>query len=94
MRNTVSRLSKDCPPALPIGPAKAQELVQLGINSLDDLRARQDLLSPAQQIGLEHFDDFEARIPRSEIGEIFSKFTAAISQLDTKYRATVCGSYR
>jgi hypothetical protein len=58
------------------------------------LRARQDLLTPAQQIGLQHFADFEQRIPRDEISEIFSKMKAVIKELDAGYRATVCGSYR
>ena len=76
------------------GPAKAKDLISQGIKGLEDLRSRPDLLSPAQQIGLALFADFETRIPRREVGQLFAKAKAVISQLDDGYRAAVCGSYR
>ncbi len=77
-----------------IGPAKAKELVDQGITTLDDLRRHQDKLNKAQRIGLKHFDDFEKRIPRSEIQEVEKRIRKTLNFLDTKYLATVCGSYR
>ena len=53
-----------------IGPAKARELFDAGIISVEELKKNQDSLTPYQKIGLKHFEDFELRIPRDEIGEI------------------------
>ena len=41
-----------------------------GITSVEELKKNQDSLTPYQKIGLKHFEDFELRIPRDEIGEI------------------------
>ncbi len=76
------------------GPAKAKDLISRGIKDLEDLRSRPDLLNPAQQIGLALFADFETRIPRREVVQLFAKSKAVIGQLDDGYRAAVCGSYR
>jgi DNA polymerase/3'-5' exonuclease PolX len=51
-----------------IGPAKAKELVETHkIKSLDELKAKKNLLTNAQQIGLKFYDDIELRIPRDEM---------------------------
>ena len=47
-----------------IGPAKAKELFDSGITSIEDLKHNQDGLNKSQKIGLKHFEDFELRIPR------------------------------
>ena len=77
-----------------IGPAKAKILVDAGFNTIQDLRDNPDSLSKAQKIGLKHFDDFEKRIPRLEIQEIEELLSKHILNLDNKYTATICGSYR
>ncbi len=77
-----------------IGPAKAKDLVDSGINSIEDLRQNQDSLTKAQKIGLKHFEDFEKRIPREEISEIESIIKQELKGLDPKYKGTICGSYR
>ena len=56
-----------------IGPAKARELFDSGIHSVEDLKKNQETLTPYQKIGLKYFEDFELRIPRDEIGEIENK---------------------
>jgi DNA polymerase beta len=50
-----------------IGQAKAMELIELGILTIDDLRGRMDLLNDVQRIGLQFYDDLEKRIPRKEM---------------------------
>ena len=50
-----------------VGPKKAQAFINLGINSLDELREQQDLLTTSQKLGLQYFDDLQLRIPRAEI---------------------------
>lgn len=77
-----------------IGPAKARELLDLGINSVEELKERQDLLTKGQKIGLKHFEDFELRIPREEISQIESLALKNIKQIDEAYQITICGSYR
>jgi len=77
-----------------IGPAKARDLYTEGIRSLEDLKKHDNKLSHAQLIGLEHFEDFELRIPRKEISEIFDRMKTLADGLDSNYEMTVCGSYR
>lgn len=77
-----------------IGPAKARELYDSGISSIDDLKTHPESLTKGQKIGLKHFQDFELRIPRQEISQIEQKATSLIKSLDDKYQITICGSYR
>ncbi|KAF7283656.1 DNA polymerase beta-like [Rhynchophorus ferrugineus] len=77
-----------------IGPAKAQKLVDSGIKTLDQLSKHQNLLSHHQIVGLKYFDDFEKKIPRTEIEEIEKILKEEISKLDSRYTITICGSYR
>lgn len=77
-----------------IGPAKARLLVDAGHTTIQDLRDNLDSLSKAQKIGLRHFEDFEKRIPRTEIQEIETVLKKHIANLDKKFTATICGSYR
>ena len=51
-----------------VGPSKARELVhKYGIQSIEQLRTRLDLLNDKQQIGLRYYEDLLLRIPRGEI---------------------------
>jgi len=77
-----------------IGPTKARELYEEGILSIEDLKKNLDKLNPAQKVGVKHFVDFEKRIPRSEIKQIEAKIREIVSNLDSRYNLTVCGSYR
>jgi Fingers domain of DNA polymerase lambda len=50
-----------------IGPKKAQAWVAAGLRSVEDVRARQDIvagLSVRERCGLLHAEDFQIRIPR------------------------------
>ena len=64
----------------------ARELFDGGITSVEELKKNQDSLTPYQKIGLKHFEDFELRIPRDEIGEIEIKAKKAIQSLDENYQ--------
>lgn len=77
-----------------IGPAAAQKLVQEGITGIEDLRKHTDKLNHHQQIGLKHYEDFEKRIPREEMLELQRITFTEIDQLDSGYKAEVCGSFR
>ncbi|KAG0717518.1 DNA polymerase beta [Chionoecetes opilio] len=77
-----------------IGPAKARELVEQGITTIDDLCKHQDKLTHHQKIGLKYFEDFEKRIPRDEVEELEELLKRHITALDSEYVVTICGSYR
>ena len=76
------------------GPAKAKELFDEGIIDLDALQKNKDKLSHGQKIGLKHFADFELRIPRAEVTQIFERLMDLAQKLDNGYLMEVCGSYR
>ena len=81
-----------------IGPKKAQELVDAGIKTIDDLRLRQnELLNDIQKVGLKYYEDIQERIPRQEIEEyekIFTTLFNKISNGNNTNRFEIVGSYR
>lgn len=77
-----------------IGPAKAKELTNLGIKSVNDLWKHTNKLNHHQLIGLKYFEDFELKIPREEIERIETVMRREIGKLDSRFEMTICGSYR
>jgi len=87
-----------------VGEAVATELVRKGITSVALLReavAADDhagqphrTLHAAQRVGLRHLADFELRIPRGEIDELYRVVLAHARILDPQCTVTVAGSYR
>ncbi|XP_070545125.1 DNA polymerase beta-like [Ptychodera flava] len=78
-----------------IGPAAARKLVvEDGIKTIEELKNHTDKLNHHQKIGVKHFDDFEQRIPRSEMDELNAVIQKEVNNLDSEYLATICGSYR
>jgi DNA ligase (NAD+) len=83
-----------------VGPKKAQDLIDKGIKSMDELRERQDeFLNDNQKAGLKYYDDIMKRIPRKEIDEyneifrrVFDKVSRTNQITDAKYE--IVGSYR
>uniref|UniRef100_A0A6C0HHZ3 Uncharacterized protein n=1 Tax=viral metagenome TaxID=1070528 RepID=A0A6C0HHZ3_9ZZZZ len=80
-----------------VGPKKAKELVVKGINSIAQLRERQDeVLNDVQKVGLKYYEDILEKIPRAEIDEyaaIFKKAHDAVSK-KTEMKYEIVGSYR
>ncbi|KAJ9607850.1 hypothetical protein H2200_007929 [Cladophialophora chaetospira] len=76
-----------------VGEATADRWIAQGFRSLDDLRQKADL-TPNQQIGLEHYDDFQQRIPRDEVGQHAALVEKALKDTDTKLQLIIGGSYR
>lgn len=78
-----------------IGAVKARKLVDKGITSIADLRdkvaADSSLLDAASRIGLQHYEDFQERIPREEM-EQHDKVIHDL--LPAGATATIVGSYR
>ncbi|XP_028400199.1 DNA polymerase beta-like [Dendronephthya gigantea] len=77
-----------------IGPVAAKKFIDNGIKNIEDLKKAKDQLNHHQRIGLEHFEDFQRRIPRSEMVLHQEFLMAEIAKLDEKYTAEICGSFR
>jgi NAD-dependent DNA ligase len=81
-----------------VGPKKAQELVNAGIKTIDELRVRQnELLNDIQKVGLRYYEQILERIPRPEIEEFEKIFKSIFLELakgspDAKFE--IVGSYR
>ena len=84
-----------------VGPKKSKELVDAGITTIDELRARQDeLLNDVQKVGLKYYEQIQKRIPRTEIEEYEKMFKknfdkvihASTNIVDAKFE--IVGSYR
>ena len=78
-----------------VGPKKAVELKKQGITTLEQLKERkEELLTTAQQYGLEHYEDIQKRIPRKEIdiyNKIFKLVLDKVTTGNTEYK--IVGSY-
>jgi DNA polymerase/3'-5' exonuclease PolX len=76
-----------------IGPAKATDLIQQGIRSVQALReavlAKPSLLNDKQKIGLQYYEDLLERIPREEMTRHEQLLLGA-----SPFPAELVGSYR
>ena len=77
-----------------IGVSQAQQWVQQGHRSLQDLAANKVPLTKNQQIGIEHYQDFALRIPRSEMTQHDDYVRKVASRLDPELQMTIGGSFR
>jgi DNA polymerase IV len=76
-----------------VGLPTAARWIAQGHKSLQDLKSKADLTAN-HKIGIDHYDDFLARIPRSEVmahGDIVRK---ACAEADAGIQVVVGGSYR
>lgn len=76
-----------------VGLSQGWSWIQQGHKTLADLKTRAHL-TETQKIGIEHYDDFNTRIPRDQVtalGEIVKK---AVATIDPDVSATIGGSYR
>jgi NAD-dependent DNA ligase len=77
-----------------IGPKKAQELVEQGITTIEQLRANQhQLLNETQKVGLKYYEDILKRIPRQEI-ESYNTLFKSIFVKNESSSYEIVGSYR
>lgn len=75
-----------------VGPVKAKELIEKHhIKSIDDLRAKPELLNDIQILGLKYYEDSLERIPRSEMIEHEKKI---LEKIKSPFQGTIVGSYR
>lgn len=56
-----------------MGPRGAEKLYAKGIKTIEDLKKKPEVLTEMQKVGLKYFDDFNQRIPRSEVEQLLEK---------------------
>ncbi|KAI9873430.1 MAG: hypothetical protein M1823_007921, partial [Watsoniomyces obsoletus] len=61
--------------------------------TLDDLRNKAEL-TPNQKVGIDHYEDFESRVPRKEVEQHANVVKDALSVADKGLEMTIGGSYR
>ncbi|KAF1817219.1 hypothetical protein P152DRAFT_469690 [Eremomyces bilateralis CBS 781.70] len=78
-----------------VGLAQASKWVDFGCRSLADVQTcPQIALTDNQRVGIAHYDDFQARIPRDEVRQLGAIVTNALRAIDPAFEVTIGGSYR
>jgi len=75
------------------GLVQANEWIKAGYRTLEDLRTKANL-NESNRIGVEHYDDFNSRIPRAEVEAHGAVVIRELKKIDPKFKATIMGSYR
>ena len=76
------------------GFAKASEWVSRGYKSLDEVVEKAEDLTVNQRIGIEHYEDFNSRIPRAEVERHGLVVRTALHKIDSTFEVIIGGSYR
>jgi DNA polymerase beta len=81
-----------------VGLVRAKKWLSQGIHNIDDLKKARDEKKVTTthhiDIGIKYYDDFNAKIPRSEIDIMKKILNTEILKLDKKFVFEICGSYR
>jgi DNA polymerase IV len=75
------------------GLVQANKWIQAGYRTLEDLQTKAKL-TESQKVGIEHYDDFNSRIPRAEVEAHGTVVINALRKINPKFQATIMGSYR
>ena len=75
------------------GLVQASRWVKEGYTTLDELLQKANL-TQNQRIGVEHYADFNSRIPRAEVARHGSVVRKALQNIDSAFEVIVGGSYR
>jgi DNA polymerase IV len=76
-----------------VGPVQAYKWYEQGLTTLDDVVARGNP-STNQRLGIQYFDNLQARIPRAEADEHLAIVKEAAERLDSELVVVCLGSYR
>ena len=76
-----------------VGLVQANKWIQAGYRTLEDLQTKAKL-TESHKIGIEHYEDFNSRIPRAEVEAHGVFVKSALRKIDKQFEATVMGSYR
>ena len=77
-----------------IGPKRANELVKMGITTIEGLKERKEYLNEKQTIGLKYYDELIQPIPREEIVKHEKHLKTFLKKTDPTAELTIAGSYR
>jgi DNA polymerase/3'-5' exonuclease PolX len=77
-----------------IGPKRANELLKMGINSIEDLRKKKEYLNDKQKIGLQYYEELLQKIPHEEIVNHERHLKNFLKKTDKNAELTIAGSYR
>ena len=75
------------------GLVTAQKWIKQGYRSLEDL-SRNPELTENHKVGIEHYQDFQSRIPRLEVAQHGAIVKTALEAADKDLQAVIGGSYR
>ncbi|KAF2035011.1 hypothetical protein EK21DRAFT_55570 [Setomelanomma holmii] len=75
------------------GLVQANNWIRAGYRTLSDLQAKAKL-TDSHKIGIEHYEDFNSRIPRAEVEAHGAVIKQALASVDKNFEATMMGSYR
>lgn len=76
-----------------VGLSQASKWISAGYKTLEDLKTKANL-SENQRLGIEHYNDFNTRIPRTEVTAMRNIIQNAVLSLDPQYEVAIAGSYR
>ncbi|KAL0466588.1 DNA polymerase [Neurospora intermedia] len=76
-----------------VGNGRANKWISQGFRTLDDLKQKANL-TPNQRIGVDHYEDLNTRIPRSEVTAIGDYIKKEAAQIDPAVELLIGGSYR
>ncbi|CCC09399.1 hypothetical protein SMACR_05184 [Sordaria macrospora] len=76
-----------------VGTGRANKWISKGFRTLDDLKQKANL-TPNQRIGIEHYEDLNTRIPRSEVAALGDYIKKEAAQIDPIVELLIGGSYR
>jgi DNA polymerase beta len=81
-----------------IGESNANKFIEIGISSLEDLRAKVAngtvKLTHHMRVGLKYYDDFLQKIPYQEIAELGQIMKSCVTSLFPNVLVEICGSHR
>ncbi|KAF8475599.1 putative DNA polymerase POL4 [Kalaharituber pfeilii] len=75
------------------GPVQARRWIAAGYKSLDDLLKKAPLTTN-QRIGVEHYEDFNSRIPREEVQRHGDVVKRVAHEIDAELELEIMGSFR
>ncbi|KAI3396666.1 hypothetical protein diail_11774 [Diaporthe ilicicola] len=76
-----------------VGTSTAERWIAQGFRTLDDL-VRKASLTPNQRVGVDHYEDLNSRIPRSEVKALGDCVKDEAARIDRDVELLIGGSYR
>jgi len=72
---------------------QASQWFRQGYTTLDELLQKASL-TDNQRVGIEHYEDFQTRIPRNEVEQHGHIVRRTLQKIDSAFQVTIGGSYR